>query len=159
MKRCFFQEFYPPVIQELKVISGDCSKFFKACGVPKGGITATEARAHIKNYIDSRHLQCEDNPKMVNLSDALLTDVVLVKGEEGKISSMPWENVYSRIVSKMPNGYSITFQGCQPSVHKGKLELIEMSVGSRSGNKKVLANLNDNLMLKIQSIPHNFRLP
>jgi hypothetical protein len=74
---------------------------------------------------------------MVKLSDPLLADVVLVKGEEGKVTSMPWENVYSRVISKMSNGYSITFKGGQPTVHKGKLELIEMNVGSRSGNKKV----------------------
>jgi translation initiation factor 2D len=60
-----------------------------------------------------------------------------VKGEEGKLACLQWEKLSSRVTAKMSSGYSLTFKGLPPTVHKGKLELIELTVGSRSGNKKV----------------------
>ena len=44
---------------------------------------------------------------------------------------MTWEKVSSRIMSKMTQGFSLTFPGAAPLVHKGKLELIELSVATR----------------------------
>ena len=68
-----------------------------------------------------------------HLLKSLLTILFQVKGEEGKVSALSWEKVSSRIMSKMSQGFSLTFKGHPPTVHKGKLELIELSVGTRSG--------------------------
>ena len=76
-----------------------------------------------------------------------------VKGE--KVTSLPWEKLSSRIISKMSNGYSLSIKGYPPSVNKGKLEMIEMSIASRSGNKKVtLVHNLDIFKIDLQEFAH-----
>jgi translation initiation factor 1 (eIF-1/SUI1) len=55
----------------------------------------------------------------------------------------------------MTLGFSLTFKGFPPVVHKGKLELIELTVGTRSGNKKVtLVHNLDVFNIDLQEFAH-----
>ena len=67
----------------------------------------------------------------------MLAGIVLGKGENGVVS-MRYEDLTARIQAKMSQGYSLQFAGdAKASVHKGKLESIELSTAKRSGNKSV----------------------
>ena len=58
-------------------------------------------------------------------------------------------------ISKMSYGYSLSIKGYPPSVNKGKLEMIEMSIASRSGNKKVtLVHNLDIFKIDLQEFAH-----
>jgi len=68
-----------------------------------------------------------------------LADVVLVKGENGVITFRR-DKVASRITDKMSQGYKMEVKSGNTTktvVQKGKLEPVEMILGTRSGNKKV----------------------
>ena len=63
--------------------------------------------------------------------DDLLSEIFPGKTE------VKWEELQQAILSKMSPGYSLQF-GQQPKIiFKGKLDCIELSVATRSGNKKV----------------------
>lgn len=91
---------------------------------------------------------------MVNL-DPVLAQAVLVKGENNVVT-FKWEKLHSRIQSKMSKGYSIQFGlDARPTVCKGKLDLIEMTIGNRSGNKKVTLVQNlDVFGINLQEFAH-----
>ena len=78
-----------------------------------------------------------------------------MKGEDGKVSTLAWEKVSSRIMSKMTNGFALSCNGSVPTFHKGKLELIDITVGNRSGNKKVtLVHNLDIFQIDLQEFAH-----
>lgn len=129
--------YQPPVINELYIVTGnEVALFFKEVGVPKGtGLSPQDVRELIRKYVAKNDMQNKDDPKLINL-DPILAQAALVKGENDL--TIKWDKITSRITNKMSKGYSIQFSNQEiPSVHKGKLEMIEMIVGSRSGNKKV----------------------
>ncbi len=132
------QEFKPPVVTELYIVTGnEVAKFFKAVKVPKGtGLDAQEVKTLIRNYVYDNNLTIPDNQKQVNL-DPILAEAVLVKGENNVVT-FDWSKLHSRITAKMTRGTAINFNdGNGPIVQKGKLDLVEMLVAKRSGNKKV----------------------
>ena len=130
-------EFVPPTITELYLVSGnDVILFFKECGVAKGtGMTPQDVRECIRNYVNKNELQNLNDKSIVNL-DPVLAQAVLVKGENNVVT-MKWDKLTSRITTKMSKGVAIQYGSSQPILLKGKLDLIEMTLGSRSGNKKV----------------------
>ena len=76
--------------------------------------------------------------------DDLLSEIFPGKTE------VKWEELQQAILSKMSPGYSLQF-GQQPKIiFKGKLDCIELSVATRSGNKKVtLINNLDTYQVKV----------
>ena len=129
-------EFAPPVIDELYIVTGnEVALFFKECGINKGtALSPPEIRELVKTYVKKNGLQNEREGSMVNL-DPVLAQAVLVKGENNVIT-IKWEKITSRITNKMSKGYAMT-QGGSTQVMKGKVDIIEMTLGKRSGNKKV----------------------
>jgi translation initiation factor 2D len=131
-------QYSPPVITELNIVTGgDVAGFFKACKVNKGcGLTTQEVRECVRSYVNENGLQHPADKTIVTL-DPVLAEAVLVKGENN-VLTFKWEKLHGRITTKMTNGYAIEFgNGAPASVFKGKIDLIEMIVGTRSGNKKV----------------------
>ena len=112
-------------------------------------------REFVRDYADRHELKVEGNKAVMKL-DPPMAGLVLGKGENG-VEVLKWEDVVSRIQvsqafngyfplqtfkciipkAKMSPGYSLEFPGLPPSTHKGKLDSVELSVGQRSGNKKV----------------------
>ena len=81
------------------------------------------------NYVKTNSLTSE-SPGLVKL-DGLLSEICTGKTE------VKWEELQQAIMSKMSPGYSLQFADKPPMVFKGKLDCIELSVATRSGNKKV----------------------
>ena len=133
------ESYAPPIVTELYLVTAEVSKFFAKFSIRKGdGLTATEIREYVRQYVSQESLQHPTDPSIINL-DPILADAVLVKGEN-LIVTFRWDKLTSRITSKMSKGYSMEFKCGNKSrmiVQKGKLETIEMMLGTRSGNKKV----------------------
>ena len=89
------------------------------------------------------HSLTSDTPGLVKRDD-LLSEIFPGKTE------VKWEELQQAILSKMSPGYSLQF-GQQPKIiFKGKLDCIELSVATRSGNKKVtLINNLDTYQVKV----------
>ena len=131
----------PPIITELFVVSGQTLPLFKRIGMQKGeALTATEMREKVREYVRKEELQ-DQGPGTrgtVNL-DPVLAGVVLGRGE-ADVTSMSWEELGQRLQAKMSQGYRMQFPGAPSAtapMRKGKLDPVELSVATRSGNKKV----------------------
>ncbi len=62
--------FEPPVVIELRIVSGDVAKFFRSCGFAKGdGLTMSQVRDCVKTFVEKNQLQNEQDPKLVNIED------------------------------------------------------------------------------------------
>ncbi|CAB4020895.1 eukaryotic translation initiation factor 2D-like [Paramuricea clavata] len=72
---------------------------------------------------------------MVKL-DPVLFSVVHKKGEDN-YDSLSWDELFKRIIDRMNPCHVVTFNGQAPITRKGKLELIEVKLEQRMGNKKV----------------------
>lgn len=64
--------------------------------------------------------------------DLLLRDIV------NTTDNIPWDELFSKIISKMGHSYKVERNGSDVPVTKGKLQPIDIQVASRSGNKKVV---------------------
>ena len=89
-----------------------------------------EVRKILTDYVKKNDLKAETGGfiKM----DPLLSDIV-----PGKAETMAWEDAQAAILAKMSPGYSLQFGDTPAQVYKGKLDPIELTVATRSGNKKV----------------------
>nr|XP_045587142.1 eukaryotic translation initiation factor 2D-like isoform X2 [Procambarus clarkii] len=135
--------FTPPLIEEVHQVSGDTLHFFKANGLSKGDVLSmAEVRSIVTDYIKVKGLQKEGH-RMVNL-DTLLHEAV-VNRKEGYKETLRWDEIFSRMLGRMAPAVRITRQGSVPVIRKGKLELIELAVAKRSGNKKVTLVYNASL--------------
>ena len=72
---------------------------------------------------------------MIKLDSALFS-IVRKKGEDN-YDSLTWDEVFKRIIDRMNPCHIVIFKGQAPITRKGKLELIEIKVEQRMGNKKV----------------------
>lgn len=74
------ESFEPPVVTELKIVSGDVAKFFRACGFAKGdALTLIQVRDCVRDFVEKNNLQNADDPKLVNITNADLGEAVLVR--------------------------------------------------------------------------------
>ncbi|GIY44889.1 eukaryotic translation initiation factor 2D [Caerostris darwini] len=123
-----------PLVTELYVISAQVKTLFEQYNFRKGDtIPATVVRDVMKRYVKENSLQNELRPREITL-DPILADCVAKKGCP---SVMTWEQLQESILSKMPHAYQIEFENKEPLVKKGKLEPIQVTVDTRTGNKKV----------------------
>ncbi|KAK8750423.1 hypothetical protein OTU49_014820 [Cherax quadricarinatus] len=135
--------FIPPLIEEVNQVSGDTVQFYRANGLSKGDVlTVAEVRSIVTDYIKRKGLQ-KEGQKMVTL-DPLLHEAVVNK-KEGFKETLRWDEIFSRMLGKMAPAVRITRHGSVPIIRKGKLELIELAVAKRSGNKKVTLVYNASL--------------
>ena len=126
----------PPEILELFAINAAVLNFFKLFECKKGDtLSGTQVREFLKRYVQENQLQIPTNKASVKL-DPVLAGIVLNKNEND-VEQMTIQELVSRIQSKMSDAYSMTFPGFRSVVQKGKLDPIEISTATRSGNKKV----------------------
>ncbi|GFR19360.1 eukaryotic translation initiation factor 2D [Trichonephila clavata] len=124
-----------PLVTELYVISAQVKTLFDKYKMKKGDtIPVSTVKEVLKRYIKDNSLQNELNPRMVTL-DPILSDCVGKKG--GNTCTMTWEQLQEAIVSNMPPAYQVEFENKDSIVKKGKLEPIQVTVETRTGNKKV----------------------
>ncbi|CAL1276942.1 unnamed protein product [Larinioides sclopetarius] len=124
-----------PLVTELYVISAQVKELFEKYKMRKGNtIPVTTVREVLKRYAKENSLQNENNPREVIL-DPILSDCISKRGECA--STMTWDKLQDAIVSKMPHAYQIEFENKEPIVKKGKLEPINVTIDTRTGNKKV----------------------
>ena len=104
-----------------------------------------DVRKVMTDYVKA-HSLTSDTPGLVKRDD-LLSEIFPGKTE------VKWEELQQAILSKMSPGYSLQF-GQQPKIiFKGKLDCIELSVATRSRNKKVtLINNLDTYQVKFRRV-------
>lgn len=146
-----------PEIKELYVVNAAVLPFFTLMNYSKGtAVSSVEVRKILTEYVKSNNLQNPQNKREVIL-DPILSHVLLNKGEN--ISSMPWEDVHSKCLSKMQQAHEIIFPGKTPIFRKGKLNQIEISVEQRTGNKKVtLINYLEDFKIDAEKFAHEIQL-
>ena len=124
-------KYEPPVIQELYAVTAHVLKLFKTEDIGKGAaLTVQQVRKILTNYVKNNDLKAETGG-LIKM-DPLLGEIV-----PGKAEKMSWEDAQSAILAKMSPGYSLQFGDTPAQVYKGKLDPIELTVATRSGNKKV----------------------
>lgn len=67
--------------------------------------------------------------------DDLLRSVI---GEVNETISLPWEQLIAKLFERMGQAYKVEVGTTESLLSKGKLQPINISVGTRSGNKKVI---------------------
>jgi len=129
------KKYEPPKIVELYTVTAHVLKLFKTANIGKGsGLTVQEVKQVLTEYVKSNQLRSE-TPGMVRMDD-LLAEIVLAKGDNST-KEMKWEELQQFTISKMSPGYSLQFQGEPACQYKGKLDPVELTTATRSGNKKV----------------------
>jgi len=130
------KEYCPPRIVELRTVNSNVSKLFANFKIIKGrGMTGAEVRDIIVKYVKENGLQDPVHKSIVKL-DPILAEIVLVKGEN-HVVEMKWDDLSTRVQDRMSDGYSLQFPGQPAEVRKGKLDPVELTTASRSGNKKI----------------------
>ena len=94
-----------------------------------GLILSTLGRQGHPKVLD--HLKQEAEASGKHVITVLLSEIFPGKNE------VKWEELQQAILSKMSPGYSLRFGDKPEIIFKGKLDCIELSVATRSGNKKV----------------------
>ena len=129
------KKYEPPKIVELYTVTAHVLKLFKTANIGKGtGLTAQEVRQVLTEYVKANQLKSE-TPGMVRM-DELLAEVVMAKGDNSS-KEIKWEELQQFTIAKMSPGYSLQFHGEPASQFKGKLDPVELTTATRSGNKKV----------------------
>ncbi|CAM1328497.1 EIF2D (predicted) [Pycnogonum litorale] len=127
----------PPDVTEMYSITMQVLPIFKNQGYSKSNmVDASEVRRLITVYVKENELQDPDNKRIVKL-DPCLTDAALNKSEYNIVENLTWEELSTRILSRMQPCHRLCFAGQKPIYKKGKLEMIDLSIAQRSGNKKV----------------------
>ncbi|KAH7971059.1 hypothetical protein HPB49_018468 [Dermacentor silvarum] len=91
-----------------------------------------EVKATIRSYVKENELQDPDDKSLVQM-DPRLSDAAACSSEK-----LSWEELFSRVLSRMQPAHEVTpAGGGPPVVHRGALPFISFTVAQRTGNKKV----------------------
>ncbi|XP_071453389.1 eukaryotic translation initiation factor 2D [Hetaerina americana] len=117
-------------VNEMFVINASTLPLFKTFGYKKGeSLMATSIRHHLTEYVMKNGLQSSNDKRFVKLDHTLSSCLRLKENED-----ITWKELVTTCKEQMGNSYSIGQSG---SVNKGKLKPIEITVATRTGNKKV----------------------
>ena len=117
----------PPTITELLMVTANVSKLFKTANIGKGtALTASDVRKVVVEYVKEQQLQDQQEVRL----DSLLADLVLAKGDNGRVK-VKWEEVVAGVVGKMSPGYSLQWGDQPPLEFKGRLEPVELTTATR----------------------------
>ncbi|XP_071117777.1 eukaryotic translation initiation factor 2D-like [Haliotis cracherodii] len=135
-------EYQPPKITEMFTVTSAVLPIFKSQGYNKNNaLSAPDVRKEVTEYVRANNLQDEERKSQV-LLDPDLAHILLTK-QEGDMSHLKWDDLFSRVVDKMQPAFQLEFSGKPPVLKKGKIEPIKLSVEQRASNKK--ATVIDNL--------------
>ncbi|RDD37372.1 Eukaryotic translation initiation factor 2D [Trichoplax sp. H2] len=130
-----------PIIEELYMANKQTAFIFSNLDWKNKLFNVADVRAAITSYIKAHDLINPHQTRLVNLNDAL-GNCLLTKNDKG--NALSWEEIMKRFTAKMSNCHQIILPNDdRPILRKGKVDLINVSIVRRSGNKKV--TLIDNL--------------
>lgn len=115
---------------ELYVVTDETAKFFASFNVANGdGLESGQIKKMLKEYVCNNKLQSPLNPRIIQVNEKLCTLC-----NRAVNSSIPFEELLSYIVSKMTHSFQMRSKN---EVKSSKNPTIQMSLATRSGNKKV----------------------
>lgn len=115
---------------ELYMVTDETAKFFASFNVANGdGLESSQIKKMLKEYVCNNKLQSPLNPRIIQVNGTLCT---LCNRELN--ASIPFEELLSYIVSKMTHSFEMRSKN---EVKSSKNQTIQMSLATRSGNKKV----------------------
>lgn len=122
-----------PEVKEKHTVTAAVLPLFSLYLNKKGDSLSLESiRKCVTDYVRVQNLKDNENKKFVKL-DKLLKDIV-----GGDKDSVTWDILINGIVCKMGHSYELSSGESKPAtVVKGKLQPIDIQVGTRVGNKKV----------------------
>nr|XP_020752225.1 eukaryotic translation initiation factor 2D isoform X1 [Odocoileus virginianus texanus] len=131
------QPYHPPDIKPLYCVPASMTLLFQESGHKKGSVLeGSEVRTVVINYAKKNDLVDADNKNLVNL-DPILCDCILEKDEQHTVRKLPWDSLLSRCLERLQPAYQVTFPGQEPTVKKGRVCPIEITLAQRASNKKV----------------------
>ncbi|XP_026868038.2 eukaryotic translation initiation factor 2D [Electrophorus electricus] len=129
--------YQPPVITPLYGVTSRLEPLFQDAHRKKGAVLqASEVRTIITDYVKRNDLVLESNKSYVSINP-VLCDCLLEKSEYQDVELLKWEDLLSRVLSRMQACHQLLFPGQVPVVRKGQVEPIDINVASRGSNKKV----------------------
>lgn len=115
---------------ELYLVTDDTAKFFASFNVANGdGLESSQIKKMLKEYVCNNKLQSPLNSRIIQLNEMLGA----VCNREVN-SSIPFDDLLSFVLSKMTHSFEMRSKN---DVKSSKNPTIQMSLATRSGNKKV----------------------
>lgn len=116
---------------ELYLVTDATARFFASFNVANGdGLESSQIKKMLKEYVCNNKLQSPLNPRIIRINETLCT---LCNRELN--ASVPFEELLSYIMSKMTHSFEMRSKN--EVTKSSKNPTIQMSLATRSGNKKV----------------------
>lgn len=133
-----------PVVAECYRVTADVLPVLSKFGYEKGDVlTRIEVRKSFTEYVKKENLQ---DGKILNLNPQLAGILRTKENQE----SLGWEDALNKFIGRMTHTHQVTVAGTR-LLRSGKLEPIDITVATRSGNKKVtLVNNLETFGIKLQ---------
>ncbi|XP_012265071.2 eukaryotic translation initiation factor 2D [Athalia rosae] len=133
-----------PVVAECYRVTADVLPLLAVFGYEKGDIlTRMEVRKCFTDYVKKESLQ---DGKMLTLNPQLAG---ILRTKENQVT-LGWEDALNKFIGRMTHTHQVTVAGTR-LVRSGKLEPIDITIATRSGNKKVtLVNNLETFGIKLQ---------
>ncbi|XP_065576712.1 eukaryotic translation initiation factor 2D-like isoform X2 [Artemia franciscana] len=131
------ERYEAPAVTDVYCVTAAVLPIFRQYRHEKGvALTSGQVKQVLTEYIKSHDLQHPEQKSVVRL-DQSLSNALLEQKEKNENPALTWERLMQRCLNKMSKAYCISFPGQEPVLKKGELKPIELSVATRSGNKKV----------------------
>lgn len=115
---------------ELYMVTDETAKFFASFNISNGnGLESSQIKKMLKEYVCNNKLQSPLNSRMIQTNDMLST---LCNRESN--ASISFDELLSFILSKMTHSFEMRSKN---EIKSSKNPTIQMSLATRSGNKKV----------------------
>lgn len=115
---------------ELYLVTDETAKFFASFKIANGdGLESSQIKKYVKEYVCNNKLQSPISPRIIQLNETLCS---LCRRELN--GSIPFEELLSIILSKMTHSFQMRSKN---EIKSAKKQTIQMSLATRSGNKKV----------------------
>lgn len=115
---------------ELYLVTDETAKFFAPFNVANGdGLASSQVKKMLKEYVCNNKLQSPLNPRIIQTNEMLCT---LCNRQLN--ASIQFDDLLSAILSKMTHSFEMRSKS---DVKSSKNPTIQMSLATRSGNKKV----------------------
>lgn len=122
----------PEIIEQYTVTAAVQPLFERYLYKKKESVSMQSIRKVVTDYVKQNNLQVENNKKLVK-PDALLRNILNTSDDV----QLQWDELFSKIISRMGHSYKVELSAGDAPINKGKLQPVDIQVGSRSGNKKV----------------------
>ncbi|KAJ6645425.1 Eukaryotic translation initiation factor 2D [Pseudolycoriella hygida] len=114
---------------ELYLVTDETAKFFASFNVGNGdGLPSSQIKKMLKEYVCNNKLQSPLNPRIIQVNETLC-----VMCNRTPNTSIPFEELLAILLSKMTHSFEMRSK----NETKSKNQTIQMSLATRSGNKKV----------------------